>query len=423
MSGRSFKLQSTCVKVALGLVLLTLATVCSCRQRLAITPTPQMDIEERFRIKVLLFDDIKEFSLTVPSAFAVGLGHTHYNPVRFAVAKNANAINVRVSKGKVFVGEKVFESKLVTILPKEPFVFGVNGRNYRGNLTVAVSDDGVSFDLINVVPLEAYINGVVGSEMPNYWEPEALKAQAIAARTYALYIKKRFGSRRGWDVRATQANQVYRGVEAESPQVKQAVRETYGQILLCRQESGKDELFPSYYSSTCGGHTESSKNVFGDSFRALGGVVCPYCKDVVRASVFYWPMVRFDKKLVSERVIERYPSLKKLGEVVSIVPHRKSDYSEFSRVTSVKLTGSTGQTGYLRAEDFRLTVDPAGAQIRSTIFRIADFGDQWAFVSGRGYGHGVGLCQCGAQGMARMAKTAEEILSYYYPSSKIATVY
>ena len=84
-------------------------------------------------------------------------------------------------------------------MPDKPFIFTVNQRSYRGNLVFVLNEDGSSFDVVNVVPLEAYLAGVIGAEMPNYWEPEALKAQTIAARTYCLYIKRRFGPRRSWD--------------------------------------------------------------------------------------------------------------------------------------------------------------------------------------------------------------------------------
>ena len=138
------------------------------------------------------------------------------------------------------------------------------------------------------MPLEPYLAGVIGAEMPDYWEPAALKAQAIAARTYCLYVKKHYGLTRSWDVSKTVSSQVYRGVKAESAQVWQAVNETAGQILV---SGANGELFPAYYCSSCGGHTENSQNVFGDSFEPLGGVPCPYCVDIAKPDRFFWPMV------------------------------------------------------------------------------------------------------------------------------------
>ena len=258
--------------------------------------------------------------------------------------------------------------------------------------------------------------------MPDYWEMEALQAQAIAARTYCFYIQKRFGANRNWDVRQTAAHQVYRGVSAESAQVWQAVTQTKGQVLVCRQPDGTEDIFPAYYSSTCGGHTENSENVFGDSFPPLAGVACPYCQNVAKPKFFFWPMIQFDKGYVVKKLLQKYPALKRLGDITSISIADQSDHGEFSRLTKIKLSGSTGKSDFIRAEDLRLTIDPTGWKLRSTICQIMEIRDKWAFLSGRGWGHGVGMCQCGAEGMAREGKTTEQILSHYYPGSRILTM-
>ena len=243
-----------------------------------------------------------------------------------------------------------------------------------------------------------------------------------------LYIKKGFGANRNWDVRKTAANQVYLGVGVESAQVWRAVNGTYGRVLVCRQ-GGAEEVLPAYYSSVCGGHTEDSQNVFGDTGAgcagggALVGVSCLYCKDVSKPSFFFWPAVYLDKAEVSKRLVRRYPKLEKLGEIADIITVGQSNYGKFSRLTRVKLVGADGKSDFLRAEDFRLSVDPTGQRLKSTIFQIKDMGNKWVFFSGRGCGHGVGMCQCGAQGMARAGETAEQILSYYYPRSKIVSIY
>jgi stage II sporulation protein D len=92
-------------------------------------------------------------------------------------------------------------------------------------------------------------------------------------------------------------------------------------------------------------------------------------------------------------------------------------------VTLVKLVGATGKSDFLRAEDFRLTIDPTGRKLQSTIYQVVNKQDKWAFLSGTGFGHGVGMCQCGAQAMAREGNSANQILSYYYRDSKIVRVY
>jgi stage II sporulation protein D len=392
-----------------------------CTERQLTTPTPQMDIEPQFWVRVLLFDNIKTCILKTDSPFSVidpqaEAGRVHFDRVDAP-------IGVNMSAGKITIAGRAFISDEVVILPDEPHIFNLNGDDYRGKLKLIPNPDGSSFNAVNLVPLEPYLAGVVGAEMPDYWEPAALQAQAIAARTYCLYVKKRFGSRRTWDVRKTQANQVYLGVRAESLQVWDAVNKTQGQVLVCKQTSGTEDIFPAYYSSACGGHTENSKNVFGDSFKPLVGVVCPYCKDVAKPSFFFWPMAQFDKADVTADLLRRYPKLKQLGEIKSIIPARQSNYGKFSRLTLVKLLGSTGRNDSLRAEDLRLTIDPTGHKLKSTICEILSMGNKWAFLSGRGYGHGVGMCQSGAEGMARRGRKARQILSYYYPDSRIVRVY
>jgi stage II sporulation protein D len=380
-----------------------------------------MDIEPRFLIRILLLNKVSACTLKVESSFVVLDAQTQTAEARFN--QFDAPVEVNISEGRIAISGHPFISEQIIIFPDEPHIFNLNGDDYRGKLKLILNADSNSFDAINLIPLEPYLAGVISAEMPNYWEPEALKAQAIAARTYCLYIKNRFGNGRNWDVTKTQANQRYLGVKAESAQIWEAVNQTQGQVLVCKQIDGSEGLFPAYYASSCGGHTENSKNVFGDSFEPLTGVPCPYCESVAKADFFSWPPVRFDKTIVSDRLISRYPRLTKLGEIIDINSVEQSNYGEFSRLTRIELIGSTSKKDFLRAEDFRLAIDPSGQDIKSAIFQIVDDGNKLAFVAGRGFGHGVGMCQCGAEEMARQGKTCEQILSYYYPSSNIIIIY
>ena len=413
-------------RIFLPVILLLLAIVHDgCKPRELVRPTLQMDIEPAFWVRVLLLDDVTDCTFKTGAAFSLtGQGSDRpTQPTRERFDTFNVPTKIEISAGKITIASQSFTGDEVIIWPGAPHIFSLNDDDYRGKLKLIVNPDGNSFDAINLVPLEPYLAGVVGAEMPDYWEPEALKAQAIAARTYCLYIKNRFGSKRTWDLNKTQASQVYLGLAGESAQIWDAVTKTYGQVLTCKHPGGTEDIFPTYYSSACGGHTENSEHIFGDSFEPLAGVQCPYCKDVAKLSVFFWPMTQFDKATVTTRLLQKYPKLKQLGEITDIVATERSDYGQFSRLTKVKLVGSTGKTDYLRAEDLRLTIDPTGRKLKSAICRIAKWDDKWAFLAGRGWGHGVGMCQCGAEGMARQGETARQILSYYYPASKIATVY
>ncbi len=407
------------------IILLWLLSFSGCKKRQITTPTVQMDIDSKFWIRVLLLEDVSACTLKSVAPFSVlddqTVQSTQITTARF------DQINVPISleiiNGRITIDGQVFTNEKVTICPDDPYIFNLNGNDYRGKLKIIVNPDCNSFDAINLVPPEPYLAGVVGAEMPDYWESEALKAQAIAARTYCFYVKKQFGTNREWDMKQTAAHQVYRGISAESIQIWQAVNDTKGQVVSCKQSDGPVDIFPAYYSSTCGGHTENSKNVFGDSYETLMGVPCPYCQDVAKPKFFFWPMIQFDKKYVTGRLQQRYSQLKQLGEITAVTVAGQTDYGEFARLTKIKLTGSTGKSDFLRAEDFRLAIDPTGRKLRSTICQIVELSGKWAFLSGRGWGHGVGMCQCGAQGMAREGKNAQQILSYYYPGSQIISIY
>jgi stage II sporulation protein D len=382
--GRRFGISSE--KTAI--LLLMLLTLSGCKNRQFTTPTPQMDIESQFWIRILLLDDVKTCSLKIASPFSVFNEKTDLQTqtIKARFGQIDKPISIQLTDSRITIAGRTFLDNEVIILPDDPYIFSLNGSDYRGKLKLIINPDGTSFDAINLVPPEPYLAGVVGAEMPPYWESEALKAQTIAARTYCFYIKKRFGTNRAWDMKKTAAHQVYRGLSAESAQIWNAVNQTNGQVLTCEQTDSTEEIFPAYYSSTCGGHTENSKNVFGDFFEP------------------------------------QYPKLKQLGKIINISPADQSNYGEFSRLTKVKLLGSTNKSDFLKAEDFRLTIDPTGRKFKSTICQIVKWGDKWVFSSGRGWGHGVGMCQCGAEGMARNGKNAKQILSYYYPDSKILTI-
>lgn len=385
-----------------------------------------MDVESQFWVRVLLLSNATECTVAAPSA--VRVTQHDFSPAvpvdSLMSAPLDTPVKVTLSNGKIVLGTVPQPSDEVVLIAESPHVLTLNGRGYRGHLKLILNQDGRTFSAINIVPLEPYLAGVIGAEMPDYWEPQALRAQTIAARTYCLYTKNRFGRNRHWDVRNTQASQVYRGLSAESAQIWNAVTATYGKVLVSRSEHPtQKDLFPAYFSAICGGHTEGSEPVFGEAFGPLQAVPCPYCKQVAKMGLFFWPMAQFDKATVTERLVARYPSLEKLGEITGIAAIEKNDYGQFSRLTKIRLTGSTGKTDILRAEDLRLSLDPSGRKLQSTICHIVPWGNGWAFLSGRGWGHGVGMCQNGAEGMARLGKTAEEILQHYYPDSAIVSLY
>ena len=376
-------------------------------------------------VRVLLDDHINKAKLQIETQYKILDPQTVQV---FDVQKTTGKIDIEPVAQGIKIGEQIFATSRLIIQPPDNLPFTIDGHSYRGNLELIADSNSQSIMAINNVSIETYLAGVVSAEMPSYWEDEALKAQAVAARTYCLYIKNKFGKNRLWDVKTTQANQVYRGVWAETVRTVNAVNSTFGMVLCYqsqdKQESGDCQDFPAYYSSICGGHTENTKNVFGDSAVAMEGVACPYCGQITRPSLFYWPMAKFDKKTASDRILDRYPHLKDLEKVEKITPAAESVYDDgFKRIVRVMLTGSNGKTAYLRAEDMRLAIDPTGSKIQSTSCTIISMEKEFLFVAGKGFGHGAGLCQYGAREMARQGKNAQQILSFYYPNSRIKILY
>lgn len=411
-----------CLRVAL--LLTAAAAFFSChKERFVPRETPQMALEQQFLVRVLLAEGVEKCTIKMRGGFSV-LGSSGEILVPETIfTEQGQPIEVSASAAGLNIAGRSFAAMEATILPDEPHIFTLDGNDYRGKLIIKANHDYATFDAVNVVPLESYLAGVVTAEMPAHWQSEALKAQAVAARTYCLYNKKKFADVRHWDVTKTTSSQVYLGIRGESPPAWKAVNDTWGQVLVCRTEIGSEEIFPAYYSSACGGHTEDARNVFGDSCEPLSGVNCPYCKDVAGPAVFFWPMVRFDKSEIEMALKVKYPKLRSLAVMKNIVASKQSDYADFSRLTMVRLEDSNGSSDFVRAEDLRLTIDPTGTRLRSAICKIIAVDNDIAFLAGRGYGHGVGLCQYGAEGMARQGHSAQAILSYYYPGSKLVRVY
>lgn len=294
---------------------------------------------------------------------------------------------------------------------------GKTKRTYHGSFTLTARTDG-RFDLVNSVDIEDYLAGVVGSEMPASWDKKALQAQAIACRTYALYEMHGRQGRRNWDVTDDQQSQVYRGAGKIDRRVKEVLEDTRG-VVLAYGPAGKEKIFPTFFSSTCGGHTQDSIALIEDSLAPLKGTACPYCK-TTNPKYYRWNPLEIPKKVVSDRLINSYPKLKVLKEIKDIQLLEQSGHGRLERL---QLIGSNGRAATLKAESFRLAVSHKKYRLRSSWYKLYDAGINWRFTDGQGWGHGVGLCQYGSRGMARQGHDCVSILSHYYPKSQLVRAY
>jgi stage II sporulation protein D len=275
------------------------------------------------------------------------------------------------------------------------FVF--EGRRYRG--TFASISSG---EIVNTVPLEQYLYSVVSREMPYSWPGAALQAQAIVARTYVL---QRSDPARDYDLVPSEADQVYTGVDAEHPQSSAAVDATAGQVL--RFGDGFAQVL---YSSCCGGHTESNADAWGGKLLPyLSGVRCTYCTDS--------PWYTWSRELPLEQIEQALSQeLAGIGNITGIVPDERDGSG---RARFWNFSGSAA-SARVKAEDVRRALGSRvlpSLLVQSVALTQAD---QRAIIEGGGLGHGVGLCQWGARGLALAGADARAILAYYYPGTGTA---
>jgi len=290
---------------------------------------------------------------------------------------------------------------------------------YRGRLRLLPVGDE-QFTVVNHVDLESYLAGVLAKELYPSWSQTTYGALAVAARTFALYNMKTYGVGRDYDVGDDESSQVYGGASAETDKSWQAVRATHGRVLTYGPK-GRERIFMAQYSACCGGVVNSASVIrdAADIPPLRGGQRCDDCRYCPRYS---WPPVRISKADIYRAVAAAYPAVASLGGLTTV---RTAIVTDYGRPVWLDLVGPTGKAVRLRAEDLRLVLNRSGlgrGQLNSMNCRIVDVGGAIEFA-GSGFGHGVGLCQWGAQGKAEKGWRAEEILLFYYPESTILPAY
>jgi stage II sporulation protein D len=258
---------------------------------------------------------------------------------------------------------------------------------------------GKGFLVINQADLEEYVKGVVPGEVNTSWHPEMLKAQAVAARTYALY-QQMLSAARDYDVVATVQDQVYKGKNGVDSAVSRAVDETRGLVLTYQNA-------PIYaaFSSTAAGLTEDAVNVWSKDYPYLKGVECPFDLD---SPYYHWN--------ASFRLDKFEHSLRQQGFAVGAISSIEPlSFSRGGRVAKLRVVHSEGEL-ILRGEDLRKTV--GYSIVPSTQFTIDAVG-QDIVLSGYGAGHAVGMCQWGAKELAELGYPFSTILLYYYPGTDL----
>ena len=273
----------------------------------------------------------------------------------------------------------------------------INGKPYRGTAEVSLGEKGVL--VINELALEDYLVGLINCEISSAWPIEAIKAQAVIARTYALNKKE---ARRTsiYHLESSVIDQVYDGCEIEDNRARRGVSETAGEVLTFG-----GAIIQAFYHSNCGGRTESAENVWGARLSYLMGVDCAYC--------LLNPSTAWEQKITFRDIEEK---LKSAGHKVSaVIDVRLGQRNNRGRLKTVLIVTTRGDIT-LTGDQFRKVI--GYSVIKSTNFNLKVANGETTF-SGLGNGHGVGLCQWGAKQRALDGFGYSEILSYYYPGTEL----
>jgi stage II sporulation protein D len=305
---------------------------------------------------------------------------------------------IRLVKGRLEVNGILAEAQSVRFRAgetehgtgDEPIRAGTTG--VRGDVVALVHHGRLL--LVNVLPLEDYVVAVLGGEMPPSFPLEALRAQAVAARTYALN-KKLETLDEPFHLGSSVLAQVYGGLERENPKTREATESTKGQVLTF-------DLAPieAYFHSSCGGQTETGLAALQRDLPYLQSVSCPCGKH---------PATQWTAAL-SAQELEDVLGREARGEVKVL-----------SRTSTGRVRKLQVGTRTLDGVEFRQRF--GYERVRSLLFEVSGDGKGGIHLVGRGFGHGAGLCQWGAKLMADAGKGYRDILLHYYPGTELQTLY
>ena len=289
-------------------------------------------------------------------------------------------------------------------------ILKLDGTPYRGSLCIDHRKGKTKLTTVNEVMLEDYLYGVVPNEMGYAWPMEALKAQAVAARTYVMHDMKKHASE-GYDVCATTHCQVYRGKQKEHTRTNQAVDATKGEYLTYK---GKTIL--SLFHASGGGYTENSEYVWGKRE--------PYLRGVPDYNESPWEVnVTLDK--LASVLKARGKSVGDIREIklskLEKQPVKAVDRGVSGRVRTMTIVGENGSV-QVSGNDMRSMLG-----LKSTLFdidkRTFEEKESGSFtIKGYGFGHGLGMSQWGAKAMADKKKDYKEILKHYYSGTDIKKI-
>ena len=365
---------------------LTQPSIGGAPEALGVEPSPAADQNAGPLIRVAIAVRQDSVQLAAPEAFTLS-GFSLETPT---VQKGDKKYHqVTLTADQLYSGKASLE-------PLGDGLIEVNGKTFKGSMEILVQPHG-RLTVINQLPLEDYVMGVLAGEIPRNWPLEALKAQAIAARTFAVLQRMTAREKNeSYDLESTALSQVYQGLDLVNDHIRQAVLETKGRIMTYDSKP-----ISAFFHSNCGGETCGAMDVWSQDKPYLQPVSCPFGNN---GAHFRWhteiPVRDLVRKLRAAGV--------RIGDVAGLTV---LDRDEGNRILRLSILDADGSRIKLKGSAFRMAVGPD--LIRSTRFSAEISGDKAVF-NGKGWGHGVGLCQEGACGMALKGYGAFDILRYYY---------
>jgi stage II sporulation protein D len=301
-----------------------------------------------------------------------------------------NSFNAQGGSGSVTLGQ--LHSGQLWIEPTDSGYVWIGDRWYRGRTLLVPTSGGLT--AVNYVDLEQYLYSVLGAEMSANWPLEALKAQAVAARSYALYKRATAGNS-VYDLGTTTKWQVYKGLETEGKGTLLAVDATAGQVMTYN-----GQVILAVFHASSGGHTENVEDIWTGSYPYLRGVA-----DYDMGSPGFEWTKHFSRSELSSLISG-------VGNVSSMKADRTTPNG---RVMTMIVEGDRG-TRRISGNDLRSALG-----LRSTLFVVNPTADGFQ-ITGRGYGHGLGLSQWGAHNLAERGVNYQQILAHYYQNATLTKV-
>lgn len=311
----------------------------------------------------------------------------------------------------------------IRISPESDAPPRINRSRYNGRIdTVRLPNN--KYIAVCTMPLETYLPGVLPAELLGSFKPQTFRAQAIAARTYALFQMLTDGKSRPYDVSTDVSSQRY---EPASLRVaRDAVEQTRGQVLITTANN-QTGIFCAFYSACTGGATQDPSEAWGDpSIAPLAARNIGELEAISPAAHFSWPTMAVAKSDISRcirswGIRNNFSWLTNLAPIKSVAVTKRNPVTH--RPTEFTLTDIRNQSAPIRPEEFRkaLLEDPAESAPKpfSSFFEIQDAGPEILLVNGHGYGHGVGMSQWGAEALARKGWSHTQILAFFYPKAAL----